>query len=275
MNPVMPLEQDQNVAVDSRTEDWRYGRRYLRRVDEHGEVTYDEVPLTLEDMLHPEEGDEHVSVPGHSRDCRRLYDGLTLHLPKDRTVVALDDCNVDLCLPGISGLRPDVAVLEVPRVPQDFDDLGTFHMTKHQGVPLLFIEVTSRDTRKNDVGIKLEYYEQAGVKQYVLVDRAHPVSPRLTGYVLGPQGFEVQQPDGRGRLWLHDVGLWIAYETDRAVLYDGDEVVPDSEELVGRVIAAQQEADGERIRAEQAELKILELQAQLQRLKDSDGGPKA
>ncbi|MDA1017030.1 MAG: Uma2 family endonuclease [Planctomycetota bacterium] len=190
----MPLEQDRDTAFGSRAEDWRYGRRYLRRVDEHGEVVYDEVPLSLEDMLHPEEGDEHASVPGHARDRRRLYAGLMRYLPTDRTAVALDDCNVDLCLPGVPGLRPDIAVLEVPQVPENFDDMGTFHLTKHQGVPLLFIEVTSQDTRKNDVGIKLEYYEQAGVTDERLGRRFRRLSPE---FFARTAEFGASQPNSR------------------------------------------------------------------------------
>ncbi|MDA1018273.1 MAG: hypothetical protein O3A00_27940, partial [Planctomycetota bacterium] len=146
--------------------DCRYGRRYIRRVDDDGEVAYDGLPLKLEDLLHPEEGDELVAVLGHSDDCGRLRKGLTRLTPQNKTFAILEDVNVDLGLPGVKPIRPDVSVFEVPTVPAGLREMGTFYMKRHAAKPVLFIEVTSESTRPNDLVEKYTFavlYDQHGV----------------------------------------------------------------------------------------------------------------
>src|SRR5262245_44098553 len=51
----------------------RYGWRYVPARRPDGTVDLDHVPLTLEDVLHPQEGDFIVNNYGHHEDCEYLY----------------------------------------------------------------------------------------------------------------------------------------------------------------------------------------------------------
>ncbi|MDA1016474.1 MAG: Uma2 family endonuclease [Planctomycetota bacterium] len=311
MNPTAQLEQSEPQALpdaspSSEPEDLRdfpYGRRYIRRVTADGEVVHDIVPLALKDLLHPEEDDEFVSTPDHSRDCRRLLSGLERFKPKNKTFVIVEDMNVDLGLPDVRAIRPDVSVCEVPVVPDGFGQVGTVDTKQHVAVPLLFIEVTSDSTRKNDVGPKLALYEQAKVQQYVLVDQAHPSgTAQLMGYEYRGHGFVKQQADPSGRLWLPVFELWIGLKNGQAVLYDKNGIVPDpqgwaeqaeqesrraeqakareeqakareeqakarEEQAMAREEQAKSHVKAEKIRADSAEERLRELEAELTRLK--------
>lgn len=306
MNPTAQLEQNEpqtpqpqasQTSCEEREAllDCPYGRRYIRRVDDDGKVVYDEVPLRLEDLLHPEEEDELVAVLGHSDDCGRLRKGLERLTPQNKTFAILEDVNVDLGLPGVKPIRPDVSVFEVATIPDGLRDMGTFYMNRHSAVPVLFIEVTSESTRPNDLVEKYTFYERANVQQYVLADRVHPSGAQVAGYEHRGDGFVQLQPDQSGRLWLPAFDLWIGFENGEAVLYDQDGVVPDSEELAEqlrdeRLISQEhkqhaedekQRAEQERERAEQARIqvnteklradsaenKMREMEAELARLK--------
>ena len=47
---------------------YRYGWRYVRVTRPDGTEEFDQVPLTLEDVLHPEVGDFIVQTDGHDSD---------------------------------------------------------------------------------------------------------------------------------------------------------------------------------------------------------------
>ncbi|MDA1017461.1 MAG: Uma2 family endonuclease [Planctomycetota bacterium] len=260
MNPTAQLEQHEpqapNASPASREapedlRDFPYGRRYIRRVTDDGEVVHDIVPLALEDLLHPEEDDELVSRPGHSRDCRRLFTGLEQFKPKNKTFVIVEDMNVDLGLSDVRAIRPDVSVCEVPAVPDGFQQLGTVDTKQHLAVPLLFIEVTSESTRENDVGPKFTLYEQAKVQQYILVDRAHPSgTPQLAGYEYRGHGLVKQQADSSGRLWLPAFELWVGLKDEQAVLYDEHGIVPSPLELAHQLETERWSGEQHKQRAE-------------------------
>ena len=55
-----------------------YGWRDVPVTKPDGEVDFEQVPLTLEDALHPELGDYVVSSHAHELDCKYLQDVLVL-----------------------------------------------------------------------------------------------------------------------------------------------------------------------------------------------------
>ena len=71
---VTPVESTADT-LDAVTEvdPYRYGWRYLRRSLPDGSVVTEQVPLTLEDVLHPEEGDQVMHSDAHQRRCVYLY----------------------------------------------------------------------------------------------------------------------------------------------------------------------------------------------------------
>src|SRR5262249_31727965 len=127
----------------------------------------DQVPLTLEDVLHPEVGDFIVQTDAHDNDRAYLKAVFKLRLRADRTAAVLSDCRVDWNLPGIRPLGPDVAVFFGVRRHIDW---ATFDVAAERARPALVIEVTSPETRSNDIGIKLDFFHRARVPLYVIAD---------------------------------------------------------------------------------------------------------
>jgi colicin import membrane protein len=194
---------------------FRYGWRYVRVEDPSGNVTFDQIPLTLEDVLHPEVGDFIVQTDGHDSDLNYLKDVFKARLVNDPAKAAISDCRVDWNLPGVRPLGPDVAVFDGIKQHRDW---ATFNVKEEGARPLLVVEVTSPDTRKNDVEIKVDYYHRARVPLYVIADVLEQGEERvikLIGYRYTPKAYERIQPDDRGRIWLEPVQLWLGLTLDR------------------------------------------------------------
>jgi flagellar biosynthesis GTPase FlhF len=119
-------------------------------------------------------------------------------------------------------LGPDVSVFA--NVPKEWRmGQGTFYRAQGNAQPLLVVEVTSESTRANDLGIKKEYYRQAGVPVYALVDRDDSQEPpvvSLLGFRGTADGYVPMTPDERGWLWVDTVRVWLAAEGDRVICYD-------------------------------------------------------
>ena len=80
---------------------------------------------------------------------------------------AVSDCRVDWNLPGVRPLGPDIAVfLDVER----HKNWATLDVAAEGARPALVVEVTSPSTRKNDLGIKFDFYHRARVPLYVIAD---------------------------------------------------------------------------------------------------------
>ncbi len=211
-----------NPVPGSPADPFRYGWRYVPRKQPDGRVELEQIPLTLEDLLFPEEGDFAVQFPSHVNDCLYLKMVFETRLAGDEEAVVLSDCRVDWNLPGVRPLGPDVAVFL--GVPRDFDR-GTLGLAQDSARPVLVVEVTSPDTRKNDFGIKKDFYHRAGVPLYVIVDaRPGPKGRRvkLHGFRHTPDDYEAWPLDAEGRLWIEPLNLWLAIEDRRVVCVDGE-----------------------------------------------------
>jgi Uma2 family endonuclease len=199
---------------------FRYGWRYVRRVGDDGQETWEQTPLTLLDVLHPREGDHIVQNAAHDRRCRYLADVLTARLAADPTAVVMHDVGVDWGVEELQPHSPDVSVfLEVRVRPQ----VGHFSPVEHGGRAALIIEVTSPTTVVLDRATKLGQYERVGVERYVIVDTVADdgeAPPRLMGYQLVAGRFQPQALDERGWLWLEPVELWLGVRDNDIVLYD-------------------------------------------------------
>ena len=89
---------------------FRYGWRYVRIVRPDGTEELDQVPLTLEDVLHPEVGDVIVESDPHDSDRGYLKAVSKTRLVGDPAAVVLSDCQVDFNIRGVKPLCPDLAV---------------------------------------------------------------------------------------------------------------------------------------------------------------------
>jgi colicin import membrane protein len=243
----------------------RYGWRYVQQTLPNGKVEYDQVPLTLEDLLHPQYGDVLPHNSAHDEDRLYLFDVAKKQVAGDPTALVLCDVLVVWDVPGLRPHSPDLSVIfgvRRPEQPRKSFDVGA------EGVrPRILIEVVSPNYRNNDVVIKVEHYHQARVPLYVIVDRQQEEGPvKLTGYRYAPQEYEEMPTDAQGRLWLEPLRVWLGARGNRVVCYDG----VTGQEL-GDYTRVSQEAERLSQGLATAEERIRELEAEIRRLR---GEPK-
>ena len=69
---------------------FRYGWRYVRVEHPDGTVSFDQIPLTLEDVLHPEVGDFIVQTDGRDSDLNYLKDEWHSEIRKSIAQLGID-----------------------------------------------------------------------------------------------------------------------------------------------------------------------------------------
>jgi hypothetical protein len=256
-------------------EPFYYGWRYVRQRYPNGREVVEQVPLTREDVLYPQEEDFVTHTDDHERFCIYLYNvlcGLFLSHP---TTVVLHDVLVDWNVPGMKPLGPDIAVIFDVRERRNW---STFDVVEEGTGPALIIEVASPKTRDIDLLDKVQLYDQADVPYYFIVDsleRKGVLTRRLLGYQLKPDGYAALIPNERGWLWMEPVGLWLGIREQEVECYDrqGKKIEGHVGVLIAYAAEQQARADAEaRANAEQqaradAEARIAELEAELRRLR--------
>jgi hypothetical protein len=261
---------------------YRYGWRYVRVVAADGSETFDRVPLTLEDVLFPEEEDFIADSNAHNGDVHYLTNVFEVQLAKDPTAVVLWKCRVDWNLPGVRPLGSDIAVFLGVKRSRDW---STFSVAKERARPALVVEVTNPNTRQNDLGPKVDYYHRAGVPLYLIADVPERTPERritLIGYRHAPRGYVRVAPDEKGLIDLEPVRLCVgvtrhhrgAYH--RLACYDpttGQEIADyttlvqalERVQAAGRVREAEARAQAEAKARAAAEQRIRELEAEPKR----------
>jgi Uncharacterized protein conserved in cyanobacteria len=201
---------------------FRYGWRYVRRPTPNDPDHLEPVPLTLEDVLHPEEGDFIVHSDRHETDRMYLTAVLRARLEAHGRAIVLSDVRVAWDVPDLRPHGPDVMVIPGLRERRDW---STFDVAEEGVRPALMIEITSPETRENDVVWKVAHYARAGVAQYVIVDnigRRGERKLRFLDYRLVGDTYRLQPPDERGWVYLELAALWVGVEGDHVVCYADD-----------------------------------------------------
>ncbi len=220
-----------------------------------GSVTYNAIPLTLEDVLFPETGDFIVQTDHHDNDSSYLKYVFKVRLTGDPHVAVVSDCRVDWNIPGVRPLGPDIAVFF--RV-QHHRDWATLDVAAEGAEPVLVVEVTSPQSRKNDLETKVDFYHAAKVPLYVIADARTETDENrrleLIAYRYQPDAYERIAPDHRGWIWLEPVRLWLGVTRDRVPGYDLLACYdPDTGDEIGDYLAVTQAleaAEESRARAE-------------------------
>ncbi len=259
---------------------YRYGWREVWQTGPDGQKTLEYLPLTLEDVLHPQEGDIILQGDPHDQDRGYLKAVLRTRLARRRGALVLSDMLIVWDKPGLRPHCPDLLVFFGVRRPKR--DWQSFDVAKEGVRPLLLLKITSPATRTNDLGIKVQHYHQAEVPYYVIVDartRRGKRTLKLIGYRWTPARYEPMPLDDRGRLLLEPLELLLGVKAGRVVLYDAatDEELGDYQaQFVGRQ-QAEKEAAEQQARAQAAEAQVAALQAQLrdlqQQLRRRGGAP--
>jgi len=278
----MPHPTTTQATPQPADDPFRYGWRFVRRPTPDDPDHLEQVPLTLEDVLHPEVGDFIVHSDRHETDRMYLTAVLRARLEPDGQAIVLSDVRVAWDVPDLRPHGPDVMVIPGLRERRDW---STFEVAEEGVRPVLIIEITSPETRENDLERKVEHYARAGVAQYVIVDNVGRRGQRqlqLLDYRLVGDTYRLQPTDDQGQVYLEIARLWLGVEGDHVVCYDENGVAfgdyttvvqqaAEAEERARREAAARIEAE-ERARREaaariEAEARLRELEAELRRLR--------
>lgn len=281
-----------------------YGWRMVPEWNDAGYHKWKKVPLTAWDVLHPEEDDFIMQTSEHDRDCDYLKDSLREVLRGRPGVEVFNDLRIDWQIPRLGVHGPDVVVFEGFTEPWAKRQ-GTLPVRDWGVHPLLIVEVVSPSTRDADLNDKVTEYHRAGVPVYVLVVPTE-VGGRETvtviGYQRSPKGY-VRTPEQDGGVWVESVGLWFRPVDYRVACIDANGYrIPERLELTDqrddarrqvaavtaerdaekkkadankkkadinkkKAAAADKKAAEEKARADAAEQKMKDLEAELRRLR--------
>lgn len=210
----------------ARPDPFRFGWRYVQQIGPDGSKVSVQVPLTLDDILHPQEHDHIPENTQQARDCRYLVGALEWRLASDPTALVLSDCLINWGVRGLRNHSPDVSVFE--GVQDTSRHWGTFAVLQEGARPVLAIEIVSpdahaRQARDNDVVTKVREYYRGRVPLYLIVDQERVDGPRhLVGYQRGARKYVPLPLDSQGRLLLAPVRLLVGLRDERVVCWDAD-----------------------------------------------------
>jgi len=245
--------------TDTDADPFRYGWRLVPRPTPDNPSHLEQVPLTLDDVLHPEVGDFIVHSDFHETDRMYLTAVLRARLEPSRRAIVLSDVRIAWDIPDLRAHGPDVMVIPGVRKRRNW---STFEVVVERARPALIIEIVSPDARENDVVIKVEHYARAGVAQYVIVDdtgRGGVRRLRLLDYRLEAGMYRLQEPDAEGRVHLALADVWLGIRRDHVVCYDAA-----GREIGDYVTVVRQAAKAE-ARAKQAATRAKEAAARARR----------
>ncbi len=285
-------ESEQDAQPSKIEERYPYGWREQVKPTANGRSVVERMPLTLADVLHPQEDDFLMTSDEHAQFCNYLYNALRWAVRADPSAHVLNDTNVEWGFSADGCPRPDLAVLFGVR---EHKNWSTFVVAEEGTAPTLIIEVTSPKTRRVDLDDKVDEYEQVGVPYYIIIDkhvRKRRTERQLLGWQLTQDGYVAMPLDGQNRLWLPPVKLWLCIEAEQLICYDEegrpvvDYVMVATARAAAEARAAEEarraaaeakraaeeaaRAAKEASRAEAAEVRIRQLEAELRRRMQSE-----
>ncbi|HKV13048.1 MAG TPA: Uma2 family endonuclease [Thermoanaerobaculia bacterium] len=198
-----------------------WGLRRVRLPD--GRVEVREVPLTPEDFLDPQPGDQLTQNYWHGVYVARLFNLIYERYESSPDVLVSMDFKMLWGIPDLSDPAPDVAVIQ--GVHDKMADRRSFSVQDEGARPCLVVEVVSDDPalRSKDHKEKIAIYERAGVQEYLILDPPLVTGDgrfRMTAYRLGAGGrYRRIQPDDQGGFLSRTTGLWFRLTPDRQNLF--------------------------------------------------------
>lgn len=266
---------DGSPAHESRQESEPGRTMLLRWVDRpDGRMELLEIPLTREDYLNPQLGDQWVQGRPHSDTLMDMFARLH-HWARSRPEMLVVSNLQHLLGRGFPKPSPDLSVIRGARNPDKV--LGSYNMVRQGVPPCLIIEVISPADpriRKVDEHDKVDLYQRVGVPEYLLVElpRRMPGRFGIFGYRLDPSGtYRRIVPDAEGGLLSETTGLWfgITPEGEGVVVRDAatGEPLPNVDEAMearDREAAAREAAEA---KADAAEAELARLRAEIERLR--------
>jgi colicin import membrane protein len=266
-----------------------YGSRWISVRLPDGRIVDEQIPLTPDDLLDPQLGDQVTQSDRHFELVSWLFRLLKRHFDSREDVKVTGDMKMIWGIPKLSEPSPDVAV--IPEIRDKDKERESFDVQQEGTRPCLIIEVVSSkdaETRRNDYEKKVEIYERAGISEYLICDpptRFTRGRLLLTGYRLGLDGrYRRIEPDERGFLHSETADLLFGIAEDRRTLLvidaiTGERLLADEEATQEAEERARREAEARKAAEERAQSEIeareamaaelARLRAELDRLKDS------
>lgn len=279
---------DQPAPASVQDDPFYYGQRTVLHYDADGRAYFTDEPLTLDDFLDPQEGDEFVQDSQHYIDAARAWSIFRSRYLDDPTTAVFSDLKILWDIPGLAEPAPDVSVM--PNVRNKDSPRCSFDVQAEQARPCLVLEVVSPRYRHKDREDKIAIYAQAGVPEYFIIDAQWSefeddmtANYIVLGYRLDAGTYIPMTPDERGWLYSATTGVWIGATParDDFIIVDaatGERLLPDDTariEAERRAAEAEQraaEAEAARIEAErraaEAEQANQTMQAELARLRE-------
>ena len=285
----LPRERDDDEA--NRV----YGSRWVEVETADGGASFQEVPLTWEDLFDPQEGDHVPHGPIHARVISETKESLVpFFAAQGRDDAAVyDDVKMFWKDPKIPTVAPDLAV--IPGMKEPRAERESFDERQEGTLPVFVLEVTSKATAPFDRKDKPAIYRRAKVRECFLLERL--TSPwEIVARRLNPQTGRYRKvaPDERGRYLAETIGVRfsISESGDELVLEDaatGQVILKplaqaearrkevEAREKAERQVAKEaealrKEAEAREVaerRADKAEARIRELLAKIERLEPS------
>ncbi len=220
MTPSLPPSEPSSGPAH--VQEFPHGYRLLQRTRPDGTTEWERMALTVEDVLHPQEGDE-IPVRGiHELDCSYLAWVCRTRPLKPPISWVTADWLTDWGVPDLRNSSPDVAIFVGLRQEPDLER-GTFSLPELGGRCTLAIEVVSPDRRVNDVVHKLREYHHIGIPLYVIVDQEEEEGPRrILAYRHTPGRYEPIALDAQGRVFLKPLQLYLGMHDNRVACYDAE-----------------------------------------------------
>lgn len=262
----MLLRRGKEKRTEEKDDDSCLGWRYATRVLPDGTTQDEYRPLTILDVLFPEEGDK-VSVRNRHTICQNYaYNAMKATCRFSPSMVAFQEMRIDFGMPGLRPLAPDAALVSGVKKPKDFN-WSTFYVKEEGATVELVMEITSPTTRYLDVDPSLltenerneflrkkqafpelrpkwEIYAEAGVRIYVVQDEAHRIgltSPPVFVYYLDEvtKKYVLCQPDALGRVWIEITNMFIGTHNGDVSWFDkhGIEIADYTEMTQARYMA--------------------------------------
>jgi len=199
---------------------YRYGYRHIfKTVDDIITIT-GRIPLTLEDLLHPEEEDRRVQNPHHSLACYALQTGNVKQFADDPDILILHDVRIDWNVAGIRPFGPDITIVLNGKM--EDEEKGTYVVGEDGDAPIMVFEVTSPSTRPQDFFDKPILMQQIGLPYYFVIDIATR-NKRVYGYELNEAGCYIGiRPDEQERVWVEPAKMWLGLNGKKVECFDAD-----------------------------------------------------
>ncbi|MBD2515991.1 Uma2 family endonuclease [Nostoc sp. FACHB-973] len=254
----MTATTSQNLSNELAERGWR--TEIVTQPD--GSIDYVQIPLTSEEFLHPQEGYHLPNSTFHDDAAGDVKDMLTRRYANDSTTGVFRDLIIKWGILNLKNHCPDTFVVFGI---QNKQQNRTEFVVSEEGVrPSLIIEVVSPRYRKEDRQTKVKHYAEAGVQEYLIIDRRRQreqVIEEVLGYRLVDGQYLPLTPDEEGRILCETVGLLIGLQDGRVIMEDAQtgERLLTSLELEQRASQAEQRANQAEQRANQAEQRAARL----------------